>query len=101
MDFKKCNRCGSFYVANGDVCPKCNSKENQDISTFKNYLEENGCEGSIYEMASQTGISAKHINRFLSYEEFKNYTNSENKLNQSSTSQVGKVTLENNKTNLD
>lgn len=74
MDFKKCNRCGCFYVANGDVCPKCNSKENFEISTFKNYLKENGFNGSITDVSNQTGIPAKHLNRFLGYEEFKQYS---------------------------
>ena len=32
MDFKKCSRCGSFYVSNGNVCPKCSPKDNLEFS---------------------------------------------------------------------
>ena len=88
MDFKKCNRCGSFYVTEGDVCPKCNSKENFDIAKFKNYLEINGTENSINEMSVQTGISQKHLNRFLGYDEFKQYSK---KLNDSKIGKINKV----------
>ena len=42
MDFKKCSRCGNFYLSNTNVCPKCSTKENFEFSTFKSYIEENG-----------------------------------------------------------
>ena len=47
MDFKKCSRCGSFYYSEGDVCPKCNARDNFELSKFKNYIEENGTGTSI------------------------------------------------------
>jgi len=72
MEFKKCNRCGGFFAAEGTVCPKCSPKDNLELSTFKNYIEENGL-SSIEAMSIGTGISAKNINRFINLEGI-NYT---------------------------
>lgn len=73
MNFKKCSRCGSFYLADGDVCPKCSNKEVFERSTFKTYLQENGFDGSVSNVSAQTGIAEKHLNRFLTYNEFSDY----------------------------
>lgn len=67
MEFKKCNRCGGFFMANGNICPKCSPKDNLELSTFKNYIEENGI-SSIDAMSINTGISTKNLNRFINIE---------------------------------
>ena len=67
MEFKKCNRCGGFFTADGTVCPKCSPKDTFELSTFKNYVEENGL-ASVDAMSVGTGISAKNINRFINLE---------------------------------
>ena len=72
MEFKKCNRCGNFYVSEGFVCPKCTPKDNLELSTFKNYIEENGF-NSIDNISSATGISEKSLNRFLGYKDLEDY----------------------------
>lgn len=73
MEFKKCSRCGNFFVSKGDICPKCNPKENFELSTFKNYIEENGFSNSLENISGATGISLKNLNRFLGYQEFESY----------------------------
>ena len=73
MDFKKCNRCGSFYLSDGDVCPKCSTKDTFELSTFKSYIEKNGTNNSIDFIARELGIQERHLNRFLGYEELKEY----------------------------
>lgn len=75
MDFNRCSRCGNFYLSEGDVCPKCSNQDNLEFSTFKTYIEENGVENSLENIAGQTGISVKNLNRFLNYEGFENYNN--------------------------
>lgn len=75
MEFNRCSRCGSFYVSEGNVCPKCASKDGFEFSTFKTYIEENGFENSLETISGETGISVKNLNRFLGYEEFKKYKN--------------------------
>lgn len=68
MELNRCNRCGAFYATSNDVCPKCVSIDNLELSTFKNYIEENGCGNSIDTISNQTGISQKNITRFIGYE---------------------------------
>ena len=78
MEFNKCSRCGSFYLSNGNVCPKCSSKDKLEFSAFKNYVEENGLTENLDIIQKETGISIKNINRFLTYE---NYNNSNTEIN--------------------
>ena len=73
MEFKKCDRCGCFYISEGPVCPKCSVKDNSEFSNFKNYVEENGCKDSLNEISASTGIQVKHLARFVNYEDFKPY----------------------------
>ena len=71
MEFNRCSRCGSFYVSNGNVCPKCSTKDGVEFSTFKQYVTENGFEQSLDTISGETGIAVKNLNRFLGYEEIK------------------------------
>ena len=73
MEFNKCSRCGSFFVSEGNVCPKCSKKDGFEFSTFKSYLQQNGFENSLDTISNQTGISVKNLNRFIGYPEFKEY----------------------------
>lgn len=73
MEFNKCSRCGSFYVSQGNVCPKCSTKDGFEFSTFRTYVEENGFTNSLETISGETGISVKNLNRFLNYDEFKNF----------------------------
>lgn len=73
MEFNKCSRCGSFYVSQGNVCPKCISKDNLEFSTFQTYVKENGLQENLDIISGETGISVKNLNRFLSYEGFDNF----------------------------
>jgi hypothetical protein len=85
MDFKKCSRCGNFYVSNGNVCPKCTPKDNFEFSTFKSYVSENGLNNSIDTISDATGISVKNLNRFIEYNngiQSNNTPNVQTKLNQ-------------------
>ncbi len=73
MEFNRCSRCGNFYVAEGNVCPKCASKDGFEFSTFKTYIQENGLDNSINTISNDTGISVKNLNRFVEYPEFQDY----------------------------
>ena len=70
MEFKKCKRCGAFFVSNNSVCPNCEPKDNLELSKLKGFLTENECPNSIETLASSTGISVKNLNRFLEQEDF-------------------------------
>ncbi len=73
MELNRCSRCGNFYVAEGNVCPKCSTKDGVEFSTFKSYVQENGFENSLNTISNDTGISVKNLNRFLGYQEFQDY----------------------------
>ena len=72
MEFRKCSRCGSFYITDGYVCPKCSAKDNLEFSTFKNYIKENGMQDNLEIISGETGISVKNLNRFLDYQNLDN-----------------------------
>lgn len=73
MELNRCSRCGNFYVAEGNVCPKCSTKDGFEFSTFKSYVQENGFENSLNTISNDTGISVKNLNRFVGYQEFQDY----------------------------
>ena len=75
MEFNRCSRCGSFYISEGNVCPKCSTNDGLEFSNFKSYVQENGLENSLDTISGETGISVKNLNRFLEYEEFKGFKN--------------------------
>ena len=75
MEFHKCSRCGSFYVTDGVVCPKCSAKDNFEFSTFQNYVKENGIQDNLDVISGEIGISKKNLNRFLNYEGFSGIQN--------------------------
>lgn len=66
MDFKKCARCGSFFLSDNAVCPKCLPKDRCDISKLTNYINDNNITNStISNLSVNTGITLKNINRYL------------------------------------
>jgi hypothetical protein len=67
MEFKKCTRCGNFYISNSDVCPKCTAKDDLEFTNFKTYIEENGFENNLNTISNETGITTKNLDRFINY----------------------------------
>lgn len=66
MEFKKCARCGCFFVTEGDVCSNCMTKDRLDIIKVQSYLEENQ-DSSVHNVSINTGISTKNVERFFEY----------------------------------
>lgn len=76
MEFKKCLRCGCFFVSNDNVCCNCTTKDSLEISKLENYISNSNVHCSISELAVNTGISEKNIYRFLNNNEnIKNFIN--------------------------
>ena len=73
MEVKRCARCGQFFETVNEVCHNCIAKDNQEISQFKTYLQENEDETSLNNVAFKTGISQTNLTRFLSYDGFEDY----------------------------
>ena len=73
MQLNRCYRCGCFFASQGEVCPRCQPKDLNEQTNLSNYLPENGLPGSVEELATQTNISTRNLNRFLGKEQFADY----------------------------
>ena len=80
MEVKKCARCGGFFETERDVCNNCTAKDDKDLGKLKNYFGEYGysINSTKTELSSNTGVTIKNLNRFLTYEEFSGVTLIEN-----------------------
>lgn len=65
MEFKKCNRCGNFFVSNNDICYDCQIKDRADIAKLNNILCNSSNISSINELSENSGINPSNINRFI------------------------------------
>lgn len=75
MEFKKCSRCGSFYLSGNTVCENCAPKDTFELSKLRNYFDNENYSSSIDNIAVDTGISVKNLNRYFENEEFSNKLN--------------------------
>ena len=69
MEFNRCERCGSFFMSDNNVCCNCGPKDIAEMSRLKNYISEGNVINSIDSLAVETGISTKNLNRYLKNEE--------------------------------
>lgn len=74
MNLNKCSRCGCFFVSDNSVCPNCQTKDQYEMSQLKNFLQENTSQIDVDNLSIFTGISVKNINRFLSQEQFSDFS---------------------------
>ena len=66
MEFKKCLRCGSFFLSSTEICPKCLPKDESEIAKINDYINENNILScSRTNLSVNTGVSLKNINRFI------------------------------------
>mgnify|MGYP000468401545 CR=1 FL=1 len=76
MNFNKCSRCGGFFVSEGNTCPNCLQKDQQEINRLENFIIENSnANFNLEDAALSNGISNKNLNRFLSQEQFSEFVN--------------------------
>ncbi len=72
IEARKCVRCGCMYIAETEVCSKCQKKDGADLYRLKGFLNEGIGEPITQgELSIATGISNKNLARFLGYDEFK------------------------------
>ena len=72
MEFKKCNRCGCFFVSNNDVCCNCESKDRMDIAKLNSILDENYDFNSIQDLSIVSGVNVNNLNRFIANNQISN-----------------------------
>lgn len=75
MEFKRCERCGSFYLSESNICENCSPKDSFELSKLRNYFEGDIQANSIDSISIDTGISVKNLNRYLGNEEFSKISN--------------------------
>ena len=78
MELNRCKRCGAFFATSNNVCPNCQTKDMAEQALLKDFLTENNYSGSVENLAINTGISEKNINRFLSEDDFKSFIGDNN-----------------------
>ena len=70
MEFKKCKRCGCFFLSESNICGNCSPKDDFELSKLRTYFEGDSYANSIDSISVDTGISVKNLNRYLENEEF-------------------------------
>lgn len=65
MEFKKCLRCGCFFMAENNVCCNCEPKDKLDLANLNSFLEENHNFNSIQDLSIASGINVRNLNRFI------------------------------------
>ena len=72
MEFKKCIRCGCFFMSDNDVCCNCESKDKMDIAKLNSILDENNSFNSIQDLSILSGININNLNRYISNNQINN-----------------------------
>lgn len=65
MDFKRCNRCGNFFVSDNEICYECEIKDKADIAKLNNILINTSGITSVNELSASSGVNPSNINRFI------------------------------------
>ena len=65
MEFKKCIRCGCFFLSDDEVCCNCKPKDLCDSKKLGDFLENTPNFTSIEDISINTGISIKNVSRFI------------------------------------
>ena len=77
MEFKKCNRCGCFFISEDEVCCNCKTKDMADTIKIQNYIQEYGIPTTAEELSAGTGVTMKNIFRFGGIEKIEGNINPE------------------------
>lgn len=65
MEFKKCMRCGCFFMSENDVCCNCQSRDKMDIAKLNSILDENISFNSVQDLSVLSGVNMNNLNRYI------------------------------------
>ena len=65
MEFKKCARCGSFFISDNSICCHCEPKDRVDLYKLNSFITEEPVVSSITDLSLRTGVSTTTLNRFI------------------------------------
>lgn len=66
MEFKKCMRCGCFFMSDNDVCCNCQPKDRIDIANLNSILDKTNNFNSVQDLSILSGVNINNLNRFIS-----------------------------------
>ncbi len=69
MEFKKCVRCGCFFMSNNDVCCKCETKDRQDIYKLNTIIDTDFNITNLECLSASSGISITNLTRLIKNKE--------------------------------
>ncbi len=72
MEFKKCMRCGCFFMSDNDVCCNCQSRDKMDIAKLNSILDENNNFNSVQDLSILSGININNLNRYIANNQISN-----------------------------
>ncbi len=75
MEFKKCVRCGCFFMSDNSVCCNCETKDKFDIAKLNSIIGENYSINSIEDLSTLSGINTNNINRYINDNKISNMDN--------------------------
>ena len=75
MEFKKCVRCGCFFMSDNSVCCNCETKDKFDIAKLNSIIGENYSINSIEDLSTLSGINTNNINRYINDNKISNIDN--------------------------
>ena len=75
MEFKKCVRCGCFFMSDNSVCCNCETKDKFDIAKLNSIIGENYSINSVEDLSTLSGINTNNINRYINDNKISNIDN--------------------------
>ena len=72
MEFKKCARCGCFFISDNDICCNCEAKDRYDMAKVNSILDENISFDSIQDLSIKSGVNLNNLNRFIKQNKISN-----------------------------
>lgn len=72
MEFKKCMRCGCFFMSDDNVCCNCKSRDRMDIAKLNSILDESRSFNSIQDLSIASGVNINNLNRFIANNQISN-----------------------------
>lgn len=72
MEFKKCMRCGCFFMSDDNVCCNCKSRDRMDIAKLNSILDESCSFNSIQDLSIASGVNINNLNRFIANNQISN-----------------------------
>lgn len=65
MEFKRCARCGCFFMSDNNICCNCEDRDKLDMAKVSNILDENIRFNSMEDLSIASGVNLNNLNRLI------------------------------------